>query len=290
MSVTARGYQPALKTLEFPKGSTDQFELEFRLPHGKTIRGRAFDRSGKPVPHAWVIIDEWKGFAWASNLEQPYHTDAEGRFAFDAATEEPFKIRISQRGYQDSTMTVSPADGARIWKLERSLEVELRVNDAITGAEVKRFELESGRAGGDGKVDWTAANQRAEVGSRTRRQIHLFGRGSATLPTDVPGWRLRVVAQGYKPLETREIKSDEGEIRLDLGLERLSLGEGGGPSGVVIDTDGKPLSGVEVMLSTTSQPATLNGDSWWYGQGLYVWSGAGTVITDEQGLHIPACQ
>ncbi len=283
VSVTARGCQPTLRTLEFPKGSTDPIELEFRLSPGKTIRGRAFDHSGKPVPYAWVIVNEWKGFVWENNVELLYQTDADGRFAFDAATEEPFKIRISKRGYQGSTMTVSPADGARIWKLERSLSVELRVKDAITGAEVKRFEIERGRVGGDGEVDWTAAKPRPEVSTRTRRDTHLFGRGWATLPTDVPAWRLRVVAHGYKPLETREIKHDEGQIRLDLKLKPLSFGEGGGPSGVVVNQGGKPLAGVEVMLSTISQSAALNGDSWWYGQGLLAWSGAGTVITDEQG-------
>jgi beta-lactamase regulating signal transducer with metallopeptidase domain/protocatechuate 3,4-dioxygenase beta subunit/thiol-disulfide isomerase/thioredoxin len=283
VNVTARGYRPALRTLDFAKGSTEPIELEFRLRPGKTIRGRALDQSAKPVSYAWVIIDEWNGFGWENNAELPYVTDEEGRFVFDAAPEEPVKIRISKRGFRGSTLIVSAADGERIWKDDRALTVDVRVKDAATGSDVKRFEIERGRIGPDGKIAWTAGIPKPEIGIPTSRDIHLFGRGSASLSVDAIAWKLRVLAQGYRTLETRAIKNDEGQVRLDLKLDRLGFGEGGGPSGVVVDPGGKPLAGVEVMLSTRSQGASLQGDSWWLGQGTLAWSGAGTVITDEQG-------
>jgi protocatechuate 3,4-dioxygenase beta subunit len=283
VSAAARGYQPDLRTLNYPKGSVDPIELEFRLQPGKTIHGRAFDHTGRPVAGAWVIIDEWKGFVWENNVELLYQTDENGRFAFDSASDDPFKIRISRRGYEGTTAITSPGDGAKIFKMEKSLAVELRVKDAITGAEVKRFEIERGRVGKDGEVTWTPGNPRSEVGVATRQATHLYGRGSAILPTDAPAWKLRVVAHGYRRLETREIRNDEGQIRLDLKLERLGFGEGGGPSGVIVDHNGKAIAGAEVMLSTMSQSASLQENSWWVGQGILAWSGAGTVITDEGG-------
>ena len=122
---------------------------------------------------------------------------------------------------------------------------------AETGEPIKRFDIIKGRVDEHGEVTWP------DPTDRRQRNTELFGRGSATFDTSSPGWKLRILAQGYEPLETRTLKKDEGRVRLELKLEPLEFGEGGGPSGVVVDAQGKPLAGAAVMLNGFGNPAEI---------------------------------
>jgi thiol-disulfide isomerase/thioredoxin/protocatechuate 3,4-dioxygenase beta subunit len=281
--VAARGYAPQARPLELKEGSTEPIELEFGLAPGKVIKGRAVDQDGKPIAYAWVILDDILGYLPDHNSEIVYLTDPEGRFVFDSAPDSPVKIRISPRYFENASLIVSPGDDEHVWRLNRQLGINLQINDAITNTPIKRVEIERGRVDKDGQVVWESGEKKPPVGRPTTRDIHLFGRAYINVTANVPALKLRILAHGYKPFETRMFSPDEGPVREEVKLERLAFGEGGGPSGTVVDKEGKPLPGIEVMLATQSQGAQLYGESWWPGQGVLAINGAGTVITDEQG-------
>jgi RNA polymerase sigma factor (sigma-70 family) len=270
---------PELRTIKPRDGLAD---LEFRLKSGHVIRGRAVDPAGKPIDHAWVIARRWRNMAWERILMA---SDRDGRFVWDAAPEDAVTLDLSARGYQGGPLTVRPSDKEYVWGQKSRMSVELRVADAETGQPVKRFETKPGRvAQVGGPVTWEPEPPPIVPPEGRPVTTGLFGKGTVQLESGPAAWRVLVTAQGYKPQATREIMPGEQDVRIDLKLTRLSFGELGGPSGVVVDEAGKPVAGAEVMLATTSKQAILyKGDSWWPGQGLAGWSGAGTVMSDTEG-------
>ena len=277
--VMAPHRSPELRTITPKPGMAD---LEFRLKPGHTIRGRAVNPLGKPIDHAWVIVRHWRNVAWEKILMT---TGRDGRFVWDAAPEDAVTLDVRDMEHQGAPLTVTASDKEYVWGQKNQIPVDLRVTDAETGQPVKRFETTRGRVNEvGGSIAWEASPPPGSLPESPPIMTHLFGRGHVQLDSGPVAWRIRVMAQGYLTQATREIRPGEEFVRIDLKLTRLAFGQGGGPSGVVVDAAGKPLAGAEVMLATESQPATLHdGDSWWAGQGLLGWSGAGTVMTDAQG-------
>jgi thiol-disulfide isomerase/thioredoxin/protocatechuate 3,4-dioxygenase beta subunit len=269
----ADGRAPELMTIKPEPGLKP---LEIRLGPGQTIRGRALDTQGRPIRDAWVTAGKWRDWSYSEILTV---TGADGRFTWHSAPPDPIQIHLSRRGYRGDSLVVTAGPTEYTWKFSPMNSVELHVTDAATGEPIKRFEINKGRFDGKGGFTWDESKKALDRHRRTYR----FGRGFLNLDPPAFAWRLLVTAQGYRPMETRVIAKDEGPVRLELKLTRRPFGEQGCPSGIVVDEDGRPMAGAEVMMATTSQGASLNGDSWWSGQGTYSWSGAGTVVTDSRG-------
>jgi len=262
----ADGFAPDLMTISPAPGMAS---ADVRLAPGNTIRGRAIDQRGKPVPDAWVVVGNWRGWSFSEILMV---TDVDGRFVWHSAPADPITVNVHRWDYGGGSLVATAGLTEYVWELKPSYSAELTVVDAESGAPIKRFEVARSRFDG--------------IGGFTRDQrkdTDLFGRGYVNLEAPAFTWRLLVTAQGYQPFETRVMVKDQGQHRLEIKLTKRPHGEKGCPSGIVVDVDGKPLSGAEVMLATPTQGATLQRDSWWLGQGVYSWTGAGTVVSDKQG-------
>ena len=72
----ADGFAPDLMTIRPEQGMR---AVDIRLAPGNTIRGRALDERGKPVPDAWVVVGDWRGWSYSEILTV---TDADGRFVW----------------------------------------------------------------------------------------------------------------------------------------------------------------------------------------------------------------
>ena len=148
-------------------------------------------------------------------------------------------IHVSRRDYGGDPLIATAGLKEYIWKLRPSHSVELKVLDFESGEPIKRFD------GTQSRFDGTAGFTRDE-----RTHTHLYGRGNVNLEAPAFTWRIVVNAQGYQPFETRVIAKGTGQQQLEIKLIKRPHAEKGCPSGLVVDSDGKPLSDAEVMLAT----------------------------------------
>jgi RNA polymerase sigma factor (sigma-70 family) len=262
----ADGFAPDLMTIRPEQGMPS---VDIRLAAGNKIRGRALDEEGKPVPDAWVVVGDWRGWAFEEILTV---TDADGRFDWHSAPADQITIHVSRRDYGGHPLIATAGLTEYIWKLRASYSAELKVVDFESGKPIKRFDVAQSRFDGTGGFT-----------RDVRKDTHLYGRGNVNLEAPAFSWRITVTAQGYQPFETRVMTKGTGQQKLEIKLLKRPHAEKGCPSGVIVDSDGKPLSDAEVMLATPKQTATLYRDSWWLGQGVYSFSGAGTVLSDKAG-------
>ena len=76
------------------------------------------------------------------------------------------------------------------------------------------------------------------------------GRLQAELDAETaPEYRLRLMAKGYQPFESRAFRSDEGQVEYDVDSDEGGRSPGDVVSGVVRRPDGRPLAGAEVTLT-----------------------------------------
>src|SRR5208282_1287676 len=80
--------------------------------------------------------------------------------------------------------------------------------------------------------------------------------GRYSMKFDVPRKEsyVRVEAPGYEPAESRAFRSDEGAMIQDFRLKPSA-----GISGVVLLPDGRPAAGVQVVLGTQENRASVRG-------------------------------
>ena len=236
---------------------------------GNTIRGRALDEEGKPVPDARVVVGDWRGWAFEEILMV---TDAEGRFVWHSAPADQITIHVNRWDYRGDPHLATPGLKENVWKLRPTYSAELKVVDLESRKPIRRFDVAQARFDGAGGF---TRDQRKNTG--------FYGRGFVNFDAPAFRWRLVVTAQGYQPFESRIIAQGPGQQQMEIKLVKRAYGEKGCPSGLIVDSDGKPLSDAEIMLATSKERATLQGDSWWLGQGVLSWSGVGTVVSDQQG-------
>jgi RNA polymerase sigma factor (sigma-70 family) len=262
----ADGFAPDLLTI---RPEPEMPSVDIRLAAGHTIRGRALDEGGKPVPDAWVVVGDWRGSSFSEILMV---TDADGRFVWHSAPADQITITVLRWDFAGDPFVATAGRTENVWKLRPSYSVELKVVDFESGKPIKRFDVAQGR------FDGTGGFARDE-----RKRTNFYGRGYVNLEAPAFTWRILVTAQGYQPVETRVIAKGQRRHEMEIKLAKRPHGEKGCPSGLIVDSNGTPLSDAEVMLATRTQNATLYGDSWWLGQGVLSLSGAGTVVSDKDG-------
>jgi hypothetical protein len=187
------------------------------------------------------MAGNWRG---RSSLRWSARTGPDGRFAGADLPAEPVTFTVDARGWMSKQATLTPsssndATAEQIIELVPPLRVAGSITDADTGAPLDRALVASGFNLGDG------SGTRWDMG---RRSAATNGKYRETMQGTMAGLQLRFEAEGYVSEQSRTFKPDEGRVTHDVKLRRRQ-----GPAVVVVDPDGKPAEGVEVVALVPGQ-------------------------------------
>jgi RNA polymerase sigma factor (sigma-70 family) len=236
-TVEARGFAWARVEMNLARDATP---LRFVLQPGNVLRLRVLDPNGQPVSNCLVGFPSQqpirRGVLTAAIMVEAasrrgrfgiepvnrFRSDAEGRVAWDSAPSSEVELGFSTAGLQSTNILV-PADGqehvvtltsAHPADQPQRLTVSGSVRDAASGLPIPRFRVSLSRSplsqygpdwshtesGQDGKFLWVD-NMRYD---ETRPGSHPVS--------------LKIEADGYAPLVSRVVQTDEGEAHLDITL------------------------------------------------------------------------
>ena len=263
MTVYSPDYAPELRVVDAKR---EMGPVDFKLVEGKPLRMRVTDPDGMPAEGIRVSADEWRGHRTLSRLGLPDRTDANGIYVWEHAPEEVIDFDFWHRDYMSlRNQKLQPGEEHKI-TLAWPLEITGKVKDSESGAGVKNFNVIKG-------IKWSENNSQIHW----ERHNTTSGRqGRLSLTLREPRYRhlVRIEAPGYKPVVSRGIKSDEGEVKLEFELEK-----GTGPTGIVSLPNGQPASGVKIATAEVGGQLNIhNGTDLFNGESQ-------TTTTDEQGRY-----
>ncbi len=263
LAVLAKGCIPQIREVEVRPNMPEE---DFRMAPGKTIELRFVDETGQPIPDVNVQIGEVQGQRWfhqkpdADGTETivPRKADEAGVWRWDGAPDGLVKLGAYSKGLADCPIEISGGDPPKTITLKPEHRITGRVTDAQTGEPIPSF--------GVIPVDvfrsdwWVAERYNAEPG-RNGRFEYLATR------TDIP-LRLRIEAKGYRSQDGPEFRvGDDQARRQDFHLQPSPP-----VSGLVLNPEGRPANGAEVLMATPTSDARLDDDL-----------GNHRVLTDQEG-------
>ncbi|MDG3006067.1 carboxypeptidase regulatory-like domain-containing protein [Paludisphaera mucosa] len=236
LQVKAAGHAPEFQFVEAKDGAAP---VAISLRPASSLSGRVVDSKGNPIADAFVVVDQWRS---TRALGVFLNTDADGRFRWDDAPNEPILMNVSRAGFLGITFRrVSNADGEAVFTLERSLSIAGKVRDAVTRKRIDEIQVEVGTTPvGEGEATW-----------REKPEVFAY---QGELQADVkveetPEFRLRIQSKGYATHVSRVFRGDEKFATYDVVLAPLKAEDGNALAGVVRRPDGAPLAGADVAIA-----------------------------------------
>jgi peroxiredoxin/protocatechuate 3,4-dioxygenase beta subunit len=229
------------------------------LKSGKTIKAKVVDTNGKPIPKVWFAIERWRAHRLLTEQfgERKVTNDA-GVFLWDSAPEDEVVFDLLPSGGNTSgfrtlrNQTLKPDDTEHIFTLQPSLKVSGKVFDAKTRNPIPQFKIHKGRrSAGSNRIYWY--NNRL-----TMAQNGFFENSYNDESYD---FFIKIEADGYAPKISPDILLSQNKVELEFALEEGKNEIERGISGLVQNSDGKPVSGVTVALVYKSLfPYIQNGE------------------------------
>lgn len=230
------------------------------LQQGKTLRIRVTDAHGSPIEGAYVWHDTFESPRNPTNppvqVEFRPQTDAAGRVVWEHAPDRELSFQISRQGFMKlKNFRVRPSDEEHVAVLSPALVIRGRVIDVETENPIPAFRI---------GIGWPQDNPFLQVSTPQWSTIDRFwpafagGEYHHVLEEPVisgipnPGYHLRFEAEGYAPHVSRRIAPDEGEVILDVALNRTAK-----QRLTVLRPDGKPASGAEAAWLPLPSPIQL---------------------------------
>ena len=231
--------------------------VDFRLATGRMIRVRVVNHLGRPEVGARIFFQEWRGqiqYFEFDDINQ--RTDEVGVWTWNEAPADEVRADICPAGPDGMQLVVQPlvarAEEYR-FRLPPTLIITGTVVDAETRAPIPRFSVVPGGHYPNG-VQWHPQLAATAING------HFDFRGNRS----GQGYLVRIEADGYLPLDSREVAWDEGTVPLTFELRR-----GAGIVAKILTPDLKPAAGARAALGTADvQIGIVNGqidDSWTYG-------------------------
>jgi protocatechuate 3,4-dioxygenase beta subunit/thiol-disulfide isomerase/thioredoxin len=235
LQVKASGYAPELVTVtakESPRA------VRIALKSGHTLAGRVVDSQRRPIEGAFVVVDTWR------NCRAPgvyLETGADGRFQWQDAPEDPVLVSASAAGFGHVFQGEARPGEEAVLILKRSLTISGRVRDAKTKEPVDKVEVDVGAPGPrPGLFNWRFNPYVDASHGRLQADIDV----EAT-----PEFRLRLIAKGYEPFESRTFRGDEGQVEYNVELTPRNKPRVAVVAATVRRPDGKPLAGADVAIA-----------------------------------------
>lgn len=229
--VAAKGRATDMK--DVPAG--DGMEpVNFMMKPGGKVRVCVQDEKGNPVSKADVRIDQWRGesqfFAFGKVNRQ---TDDKGRWEWDEAPSDEFKVGISRPGGMSLYgRPLVARDEEYVFRCPSALEISGSVVDAETKQPVRAFRVVLGHRY-ETNVFWNTQDTYIATDGHYRYQNDL----------DALAYLIRIEADGYLVATSRDIKSNEGTVRVDFELKK-----GNSVSGTVLTPTGRAAAKAEIAV------------------------------------------
>jgi hypothetical protein len=243
LAIQANGFAPAVQTLQV---TANLPALQFRLGPGQLLLGRITDEQGNPVTNAFIETTRkaTDKIRWSTN------TDADGRFQWDSAPQEPLSYSILAEGFNRAYDLSLQADGsdhqiklARYQSDKDTVQVAGTAVDADTGLPLDSFkvflsELDS---------DWAFPLEFYTDAVDGKFNLALKSKSPH------PGYRVQIEKEDYLPAVSADLLKKMGNQTLQFELHK-----GSGPSGVVLLPNGDPADNATVLLCTSVVGVTLD--------------------------------
>lgn len=247
-SVQTLEYAPAVAQLDLDVTHRD---IQIRLQPGRELRGSVVSRDGSPVSGARISFEDWgvwQGVRWSTV------TDESGRFIWDEAPSEKFRVLLEKEGFIPLHKTLQ-AEGAQRIEMNPVLELSGKILDAKTKEPVKEFQ-----------IFWA---DREEYLTFSRMENITGTNGEYALDLEklyATSWEhnyyyqfiFRVEANGYAGANSRVFSSrdgDVGAVEYDIELKPADK-----LTGTVLDPAGQPVAGAQVMLWSPKSRVRLKGE------------------------------
>ncbi|MBI4569688.1 MAG: carboxypeptidase regulatory-like domain-containing protein [Planctomycetes bacterium] len=236
-------------------GSSDPSDLTITLEKLASITGVVLTPDGKPVTGYYSLDLTGLTASTTYGYSDPIRTQGnDGTFTVDCPRRGAYVVNVRVSGFP-------PAMSRRVYVAERSqvngLVIQLSPPGAITGRVVD----ELGQPVSDGAVLAAASRglpQNSDVDVLREGIWRPWGGGQSAPtardglfkldPLDEGVWYVSVHHGGHAPLLAASVDLRRGES-IDLGT--LTLSAAGAIFGVVADSNGQPLPGFQVRVSTT---------------------------------------
>ncbi|MBC7785007.1 MAG: sigma-70 family RNA polymerase sigma factor [Burkholderiales bacterium] len=267
IAVQIPGYAPA--QVEAQK-VTEGNPVTLRLTRPVALEGIVVDENNAPVRGATVGLSQWRDMQL---INWKGKTDSAGKFTWAEAPNDEVEITIAAPKKMPMTVVMKPGGAPSPVTLYPSMEIVGKVIDVDTREPVQEFTMTYGtRNRGSDNVSWQSYYTRTIANGKYEATMDSFGSGG----------KLRVEAKGYLPVVSRMIEPKEsvaGKVTIDFELKK-----GSGPSGTVVDADGKPVGDVSVVAIPKNSGYSVSIDT--PTRDIANIAGAATVKTDAQGRFI----
>jgi RNA polymerase sigma factor (sigma-70 family) len=254
VTAEAPGFAPA--TVE--EALADDAEaVHLALMPGKDLLLRVTDAQGNPIPAATVMyLNRGPGLQPDQPVQVQFRfratADREGRLTVTNAPDAEMRFSAYAPGYfRSASFTVRPDGQEHVIVLGKALVVHGTVTDYSIGRRIPKFRVELG---------WPVANPIPSGpiirwSPFPRHWLDFTGGTYAktleepmVVGMDNPGYVLKFIADGYAPFISRAIRPDEGDVELDVTLQRAATA-----TITVYKPDGQLATGVDVgMVSPTA--------------------------------------
>ncbi|MCL2349719.1 MAG: carboxypeptidase regulatory-like domain-containing protein [Planctomycetaceae bacterium] len=248
----AKTFAPEQRQVEMgPDGSRVIENTDFQLMPGGTITVRVTEKDGTPIPQTRIFFQAWKDVH--SSLEECYgldmmfnYTNNNGVWVWHESPPDGIRVDIcAPDKMQLGGERLIPRDGEYLFVPPPELVVTGKVTDAETGKPVPKMTVvpawydksEPTRAYWEDRNRFESVDGKYRFATTSSRFAHGF----------------RIEAEGYEPFESRPIKSDEGAITIDVALKK-----GKDILTTVLNADGKPVAGADVLLGIAGAQIFVN--------------------------------
>jgi hypothetical protein len=241
---TAKGFGPQML---HPGISPELGPLDFQLPPARTIRVRAVDSQGKPIPRFRVFFRRWKieDYGYGVGLQLTYANE-DGVWEWNEAPGEPIIADICPPNMmQLADQSLMARDEDYVFTFTDAmtpLTVFGAVTDKVTGRPIPEFRVVPGTENGD-RIHWS----RSEAFDGKDGKFYFrsnYPRGS---------FRFRVEANGYLTGDSEVVAARGGNSNL-----QVQLLPGEGVNSTVLLPSGKPAAGATVVIGIARTSMSFN--------------------------------
>ncbi|QEH38048.1 ECF RNA polymerase sigma factor SigE [Aquisphaera giovannonii] len=245
--VLARGHATDMKEVRV---ATNMGPVDFTLRPAVGLKLKILDAAGKPIPRTRIFFQRWRGaYQYFEFDGVNQYADASGEWRWDEAPLDEFAADICPPdGTQLPEQPIPARDAAKVvtFRLPPTLVLTGRVVDAETKQPIRSFRVvPGGRWEANNQLSWSEGE--AFPASDGRFEYRPSRPESVTL--------VRVEADGYASVVSRDVRREEGSVTLRFELSRAR-----GLVGKVLTPKNQAAAGARIAVGVEgSQISIRNG-------------------------------